>query len=398
MTITAALWSYASGLLNEPTSPDAFENKLYFIERIDVTRTVTFGSQLSGGFGQCSFSVPGTWQRSAQRIHQYQNAHVVLFNEYGKRLYEGYVYEASPNGLGLQVSASGYYAKAGDRNWEEEAFIGHATMTVTEMLSMCSDYIRDWSYVRSFLMGGDYVVTTDEIQIERKKVRDILERVLGYGYRASDPRQIFFAIWDRRTPHLVVEPSLDATPNPRWVVNANTLRVTNAGEIVASLNSGGVYNRIYAVYDDQKMGTSLTTYAEDLLSIQRYGLREGYVQNGGSAEGLALAEDLRDAALERFRYPRQVAQITIRGIMPRFAGGWEPLSHVRAGQEIMVRDLASAPIYAAAYRGMSTRGLSGFILRAEYDAASNSLRVDLGMNDVAFDVLMSRLGLSGGLG
>jgi hypothetical protein len=369
-----------------------------YLGTVDVTDSVSFGTQLHGGFSDCSFTVGGQKDLSFFRYRLYLASHVVLFDEYGRRVYEGFINKSSVSEKGVEVECLGYYAKADTVTFDMIYDVN--PYTIYEITHDCISDIPEWRHVFANVGQANYnMVRTDPlsgdviaIDFTDKKVREAIESLMGYGYREDDIRPIYFAIWEGRIPYLFPEPKPAKFPD--WMVSIHSVSGGVAG---ISISLDTVFNRVFGVYDDQGEGPSKTLPAEDYLSQQRYGIREGTVQNGGTPEGLALANDLRDMALERYKYPRQVFTMEISGYIKSSAGFYDLPYRIRAGQQVLITDLDAMTVHAGTLAGQVAHGISGFVLRTDYDSSNHNLKIDFGASDVSFDILMSRLGLSGGL-
>lgn len=366
---------------------DYTEDSLWFIGSFDVTRTLSFGTQLHGGFANASFSVPGARDRSFDLYRRTLGAHVVIFDMYGRRIYEGSVSNSALAAEGVTFDLVGYYSRA-SRKLDDRIYVD-ANTTVYDIIRDSVEYITDWNQKFAFVSDADYIVGAQDYT--DKKVSEAIESVLKYGYQEADLRPVYFALWENRMGYLFPEPTPSTYPD--WMIS-----VANVADSTGlSMSLDQVYNKVYAVYDDQGQGVSKTTAAEDKLSQGRFGVIEGVVQNGGSPEGLALATDLRDMALERYKYPRQVLNLTARGFIRRGSGGYEYPYMVRAGDFILFTDLDMVTAQAGDLKGQAAQGISGFVLSTNYSADDNSVQIDFGSSDIKLETLMSRLGLSGGL-
>lgn len=539
------------------------------LDTVEISKSLSFGTQLNGGFANASFTVPGTKDQSYQRYRTYLGAAAVIFDQYGDRIYEGKVTKVAKVSEGLRVDLSGYYTEAdnlffdmiyiaseattnlvvnpsfevnvtdgwsitgGTRtrvtteylygsacakltqitggetkffatinvspnseytmgvwvknldvqgtcqmkieqrnsggsiiNTSAKTLVGLSTsswvfldQTITTLPTAASVYISivlpanpspgslyvdgiqfenksysteycdgslgplfswagtahnsissrqaysatvgdvvkdcvdlmssSWSPIEVFLSDADAVVDTQDFT--DKKVKDGIETALKFGYSESDLRPVYFAIWDNRIPHLFPEPFPDDIPD--WFVSTKTM----GSDEEISQSTDGIYNRVFAAYDNQNSGPSKTLPAEDTVSQYRYGIREGLVQNGNNPEGLAMAESLRDMALERFKAPRQLYTLSISGLVRHNSGYLTFPYKIRAGDTVMITDADIMSTLGAEIGGLAKYGLFGFVVKTEYSSEDNSMKIDFGTSDVSFETVMSRLGLSGGL-
>jgi hypothetical protein len=225
-----------------------------------------------------------------------------------------------------------------------------------------------------------------------RKVIDALNEVTSYGYSTSQPVPMWVALWNNRIAYPEREEGLDYYEG--WFISTATITGVRS-TVTTSLDK--VYNAVRAVYNSSTAGQSWTTFAEDKVSIARCGRREGRLQNG-SAEGQALAEDLRDEALRIHKLPRFVCTIEITGIAQRFAGFLDGAHRLRAGETVFLSDLGMHALMSHSTYALAKLGIVSLIMRTSYNESTNSVIIDLGSSDQRLEVLMGRLGLSGGLG
>lgn len=264
-----------------------------------------------------------------------------------------------------------------------------SSTSVYTILKDCVDLIPEWNTSYPLFYGASYEVGAQDFT--DKKVKEAVETVMGYGYTNSDLRPIYFAIYNHRMPVVIPEPINDFRPN--WFISAFNILNDNA----VSMSTKNVFNKIYAVYSETDAGRSLTLPAEDKVSQARYGTVEGIVDNSGSAEGIAMGEDLRDMALAKFSYPRQVFTIRATGFIQYGLGGYGYPYYIKAGDTVIITDLDAVSPDGSYIYGPSGQGAFGLVMRTSYEAASNSISIELGSADEQLAVAMRRLGLSGGL-
>jgi hypothetical protein len=101
-------------------------------------------------------------------------------------------------------------------------------------------------------------------------------------------------------------------------------------------------------------------------------------------------------ALNRYKKPLPIISMEVRGLVKSSASWYEPPYKIRAGDIIAIADYESF-VQLVGISGQSNLGFNGFVLRTEYNADDNTLRIDLGSPDISFETLMARLGVSGGL-
>lgn len=546
---------------------DYDETAFGFLDSVDVTSTVTFGTQLHGGFAGASFVVPGAQDKTFLRYRLYLAGHVVLYDFYGRRIYEGEITDVKPSKVGLKVTAAGYFMKGANiffdmvynsyaattnycKNPSFEVNVtdswstsgggsvarittdykiggasaemtppGSGTLTYYFTVSVSAEtdytysiYLKDnslqgpvtmlidedngggvtethtktiqnvpdthWArYAISITTNADTTSVVCKVRIESgggklrvdasqyeplgyastycdgslgayhswtgtahnssslregwsstayailkdvvdlipewrdgayshmkatdimvgaqdftdRKGKEAVEAMMGYGYKEDELRAMYFAIWNHRIPFVIPEPT--STQYPNWFVSA--MNVVEGDPV--GMSTRDVFNKVYAIYSTSEAGSSKTVAAEDAISQGKYGTREGLVQNSSTAEGLAMGEDMRDMALEHYKYPRQTYQLRVKGLIKSGIGGYEYPYIIRAGEMIVLTDLDAFSSEGGTLYGIAGRSSYGFVLRTKYTASSNMTVIDIGSVDHRFDISMARLGLSGGL-
>lgn len=230
-----------------------------------------------------------------------------------------------------------------------------------------------------------------DMDFSQVKVSDAVVDTLKFGFSNTYFLPAYLVIYTTRVPQIVVE---QTSVNPDWYLDVKLLTNDSIGMEV-SLND--VFNRVFAVYDNANDGISVTEPANNYASQARYGVREGLIDNGDTPGGLALAEDLRDTALEKYKNPRRVVSITLGGYVRNGSGSRDYVYKIRAGQNAVLSDLDLFSSQANYLSSESSVPLNGFIFSTDYDVKNNTIKIDIGTDDLSFEVLMSRLGLSGGL-
>jgi len=387
MKFYAGVWSFFNGQL---------ENSNQFITTLDVSSSLKFGTQFHGGYGTASFTVYAAEDRLMSWARLFLNAHVVVFDGLGRRTYEGFINNAVLQDTGLSVSCVGYYAKATDVTFES-LYAPGASLTVSQVIQDCVALIPEWRQVTAFLRDATTVITTEELgDLSRRKVKDVIETVTKFGYSDADARPVYFGIWNNQVPKLMTELATNNVAYVDWFIRARL--GSNQGRLDGyGYSTDGVYNKIYATYDDQGQGPSATLPAEDAVSQLRFGVREGFVENGSTPEGLTLANSLRDAALAAYKYPRQTLPLEVFGVAQNGAGQLDYPHRIRAGHTIRVLDVDPMIGVNGVSGGLRAHGFTGLVLGTEFDASTMTCRVDVGTTDTKLEVLLGRAGLSGGL-
>lgn len=366
------------------------ENAHYFQGAFKVTSTITLSTQVHGGFANCSFEIPGAQDISDMRYKTFIGGEVVIMDIYGRRVWEGWIVTMSYNATGVTVDAAGWYTKA-DKRFSDQIYTLSGT-TVYDVVKDATTRVPAWRQTFIHMYNADFIVGAQDYT--DKKIREEIESVLKFGYSETDDRPVYFAIWEHRMPYLFPEPSAAEQKYQDWTVSLTNVN----GKEGLSQSLDNVFNKVYAVYDDvSDSGPSKTTAAEDTISQTRYGLSEGLVQNGGSPEGLATAQDLRDMALAQYKYPRQMFTLDLSGIVHNGYGAYDYPYMIRAGHILLINDMDTQAMQWGVSSGSVGATIGGFVVNTDYDGASNTVTLAFGITDIKFDTQMSRLGLSGGL-
>jgi hypothetical protein len=256
----------------------------------------------------------------------------------------------------------------------------------------CVNYMAGYWSNRTTLVRND-MYDIGPCDFSGKKVKDAIEYVMGFGTTINDEaRATYFAVWAGRLCEVIIEPR----PNylyPDWFVSIDQVHRRKG----TSLSYAEIYNRVYSSYSDGSNGPVPTVPSEDEFSIARYGLKEGLLQTGDVPFTATRSYFLQNAALEHYRYPRQIVTLEITGMIQRTIGTLEYPYLIRAGDTLVIsdEDMLSSSIGGVA--GQAANRYAAFVLKTEYDTQSDTVRVDIGSSDQSFDALMGRLGLSGGL-
>lgn len=252
--------------------------------------------------------------------------------------------------------------------------------------------VDSWNNFTHVGVDGTFDSRIDvDMDFSQVKVAESVIDTLKFGFSNTDFVPAYFVIYDTRTPTIVVERN---AVYPDWYLDAGLLSGDAVG---AELSLDQVFNKVYAIYDNANDGVSVTVPANDLRSQYRYGVREGLLDNGDTPGGLALAEDLRDTALAKYSRPKRLATLVIKGYARNGTDTLTPIHRIRAGQTAIISDLDTMFAHAGLISAESLIPTNGFIFSTDYNAQNNSMKIDIGSDDLSFEVLMSRLGLSGGL-
>lgn len=372
-----------------------------YIGSYEIENGFTFNTQLHGGFAgaTASLNLPGN---QAQYIYGLLlGSHVEIRDLYYNLVYEGFIQEVTRSGPVLTVNMLGYYAHA-DRLIDDRIYTTNPT-TVQEIVEDAADLIDSWNAPIPFLSTGadyDLMVTDPEtgaylaIDFTDIKIKDGIEQSLAYGYSSASPVPAYIVIYDDRTPFIITSEAFSLYKYKGYDIFIHNL--TDDPGTSTSLDE--VKNKIYAVYANEGEGPSKTTAASDTFSISKYGTMEGVVQNGGNQEGLDLAEDLRDYALQIHAWPRDAISFGVTGFVQHFSGATYSPCNIRAGDSVRFPDLDLLyTIDREQIAGASYSKYVTFVTSTSYDASTNTNTISVGLTDKRLELIMSRLGLSGGL-
>lgn len=356
----------------------------------DVSDSVQFGTQLHGGFSDISFSLQGGKWASMLRYRGYLAKYLRLYDDYGRCLFEGEITSTTPSQDGIDVRGLGLYYKA---KHELQGLIYPVGTKVYEIVNDCIDLVPAWASHKAHIADATFTLDSDYDFSGDVKVADALEEVLKFGYQDADFRGVYFFLGPGRIPYLIPEPDAGAL-NADWYLNLSELL---GGSTTLSLTSDQIFNKIYGRYDDgaeDSIGpTPIPTPAQDTMSQNLYGVRTGFIDGGKFGYDMAIA--IRDAALVRYRYPRQEFQATVSGFVKNSLGANEYPYMIRAGTKaVAVDDPMITPNFAGGVSGYSA---SLFIVKTTYSAKDNKLSMVFGSPDSSFEYAMTRLGFSGGV-
>jgi hypothetical protein len=379
MRLTATVWS----------SPE--EKPGDFVDATTKVSGFTFDTSAMGGFGDASFTIRVSGWNAVRWYRSYLGFHVVIFDSYGRRVYEGRIEDtdAAPDGIG--VTCLGYYSHAKELVHGmvyPAGFVLTPTQLVIDTVDIAFNTNGTWAGDYSMIQKLTQNIAPQDFSGE-KKLADAIDMAVKFGNDAIFPKLMYFAIWDHRRAYFYEEPAL--TTEPQWRVYKRDFNESDGLSISRSRST--VWNKIQVIYDDPDIGQTFTGWAENRDSQRLYGVKEGTLNIGQSLPG--LAEVIRDLAINSYAFPTQSSQLGISGKVYTPAGRPENPYMVRAGGLVQVMDYD--PSVAQLVGGSTGSDASVmFISRTSYDADSNSLTIDMGSGNVALDILMARLGTGSG--
>jgi len=365
----------------------------------NITDSFQFTTQLHGGFGTASANIYGDVIGINRLFDIILGHHAIVVDSFFRVVYEGRVTQLSTVPGTLTVKMTGYYAD-GKAVVDDRIYVT-SSILLSEIIDDSIDLIDSWNgrMAETWPASYDLAVTDPDtgailaVDFTDLKVVDALERCLVYGYSSTNYATPYVAIYDNRVMYVIVKPSL-VTSEPDWVLKAENVH-SSPPTYAQDVNE--IFNKVYGIYANEGDGESKTTAASDSLSIARFGTREGIVQNGGNPEGLAMGEDLRDYALEEFAWPKISTQMQVEGQIYSWAGKIEENYMIRAGDLVFLdNNDPNAIVFPTSSEQVATKTRM-FVVGTSYSAQSQMTSLTIGKTDSDFSVLMSRLGLSGGL-
>jgi hypothetical protein len=355
---------------------------------------LSFSTRLHGGFNTCSFSFSDAGDRLVWLYTVLPAAHLVVYDAYGWRCFEGRVWSVALGDGKISIDAVGYYIM-GKYKLVPTALWTSPNTTVYQVVYDCVQLVSDWDHSQANLEVSNFKVGSLESE-ENEKVSDLIERVLKFGYREDDLRPVYFALWEHRLPYLFPEPRFGNGEMPTWLITTASL----SGEYSLTSDVGDLYNRVYVRYDDpaeDSVGPTLyPTPADDEVSQERYDMITEGVLDAGQY-GLDLAIDLRDLAAEKYSNPRQVLSFSVGGYVTTGYNEPQGSYRIRAGDTVQVVNTDFNVLALPGSDNIPGAGSTGFVVATEYSAESNTNKLTIGTGDALLDYLLSRLGLSGGL-
>ncbi len=361
------------------------ENPAEFKEMTTRFSGLSFDTVLHGGFGSANFTVEVGGHNAIRWYRDYVGHHVVLFDHFGRRLYEGRIEATNADAKGVKVSCAGYYAHAQDLVHGIIYPLGVPT-SISKVIEDTVDLSEQWWKDHSRIKTTITDITPQDFTGEQK-LRDAIESVTKFGDDGITPVPIFFAIWEHRQPYLFAQPSV-INDEPDWQVFVKDFG-SGAG-VSLSRTRRQLYNKIQILYDDPDIGPTFTDWKEDTVSQDLFGVREGSLNIGPSLAG--IADTMGDLAINSYANPTQSSKITISGRVYSKAGAPDLPYMIRAGSLLRVNDYDPTVAQVVSGEGGQDAAVA-FINRTRYSAEKNTMQLELGKKNVALDLLMARLGM-----
>jgi len=353
----------------------------------DISESLSFGTQLNGGFAEASMEVPLPENAAASFARAVLGSECVIYDKLGRYIYNGRVTGVSTVNKGVAVTARGFWEDGSKITVPTALWLGADTVNGT-VIQEAASLVPSWGPI--LLAANCNVPVGPQDYDEESKVNDIILEMLKVGYRTDDIHPAYIALYNNRVGEIIIE---QREVFPDFYVTADTSK----GSVGFSASLDNVYNKIYVLYDDpatDSVGpTMYPTPAQDGASQAKYGLREGVLNTG--EYGLGIGLDLLEVARLKYSWPVESRPVTITGYVRNNAGSYVPSYMIRSGDFIVVtnNDVSGATAASA-----EQNKVLGFVMSTQYNAGSNTMNLTLASGDRNLEYLLARLGLSGGLG
>ena len=359
-------------------------NDRSFVGNYDVSKTLTFATQLNGGFAIASMIIPMPSTQGSMLTRAILGSIATVYDGLGRYVYNGRVSKAESGSSGVRVTCSGIFEDGGKKTVPTALWLSPTT-TNGEVLSDCVALVDSWHGHAEYYLGAMNIPVGTQDYNDETKVNDMIGNMLKVGYQTWYLNAAYFVIYNDQIGQIIVERGIEYRD---WLVPLGS-------KIGSSVGIKDIYNKIYVLYDDtaeDSVGpTMYPTPAEDLGSQGKYGEREGVLNVG--EYGLALGLDLRDLAIQKYANPVPSVPVTTRGFVANYGGSYEPSYMVRAGDFIGIIDNDES----AALNNLRSESTTGFVTSTSFSASSMESKYVLSNSDNRLDYLLARLGLSGGL-
>lgn len=381
------------------------ENESKVFEHVEAPRELRFGTGLHGGYKSAHIPLYANRIQSQRRFERLLSAHVVIHDEYYRRVWEGKVEDSELTNVGVNLTAEGYFSHAVEALHgliypESTGTYAHDILIDTINLAAQSfGTSRTWS-------GADALIERTDIDLEpldfsgEAKLIDAIEEVMKYGYKELDWRPVYFAIYNYRVARFFPEPELPPTyeHDIKWFIPRGAL--SYGGSWSAAQTRSSLWNKVWYMWDNEEqdsVGPTLSASAdEDLVSQKIYGIRETVINTGQVADE-SQAQVIQDVIISRSPYPTQSFEGSITGRIRHLAGMQDEPYMIKAGDVIVMEDLnLNAPV-SSLVTGAKAASAAGFVTGTEYNYARNTLTIDVGTNAKVLETVLARWGMSGGL-
>lgn len=348
----------------------------------------SFDTEIDGGYGAGTFFIATKYFENVALYRRYFNKILVLYSDYGDRIYEGRVEDVSITMTGVKIQTLGLYSHAND--------LLHGLVYPTSTPTSISEVIEDTIDLADLWSTDKYFVhqtTTDITPLDftgEAKLRDAIVEVIKFGSDDVPPRPLHFQVWNNAICHLVAEPSLEQK-TADVIIKTDFRRF---GDVQATLSRSNIFNKIQAIYDDPVVGQDFTSFYEDADSQLKYGIREGTINVGQVPASIAgLVAEL---ALEAYKYPEQATSISLPVYSSWSTRSRLPIYYVKAGDLIRIDDVDPSVSELIGGSFGSEGSALTVVQKTSYSYPQDTMTITPGARNQTFDILLAQLGISVG--
>ncbi len=330
------------------------------VEYFERYRNLSFSTQLHGGFGVCTFTIPAPlkefWLYHDKRFFYRLVITDTSSNKYTKTLFEGRLEDINWNiTQEMDLTFLGYWSHLGDK--PQNANFNDTADAIIKTILTAS--FGDINADQSNIEAPDITIQRIE-EDEDLTLMELIPRLAEYSDTSFNTW--YFAVWEDRIPYFF--PRSISTVD--WFVNLDQFEGFQLRTSARTL-----WNSAYAEYVAAGAQTRTAT-AANAASIAKYGKIKRKAIVGLRDVAQATAEAKRDWWIAEFKdiFP-ETERIVISGNVTDTNGVTQPLSWVRAGEVIRIRDLipASADLDAVTRNALNTF----YIRETDYDADRNRM-------------------------
>ena len=365
-----------------------------FLGQWRLENEYSFGTLIPGGFGQGNFTIRLRNLEEMYRVfEQLPEAHVVLEDRYGDRVYEGRISDSSrgPGGL-ISLTTEGYYVHATERLhgliYSSPTF-AHEIISDTIQLAGDVELYPIWN-------DADGGVTQTDVDLGNLdftgdiKLDDVISKISAQGYLTTTLKRMFFNVWDYRLCYFV--PEVLPVDRMDWMIESSQV----VGEGQVSLNNEELFNSVRALYDDPNGGPTLTSAIDDELSQAMYGrVKEAVISVGEVPSNVASL--MQQLFLMQYAYQIYRVNMKVKGYIRNFQSGRDTFPYmIRAGDVISIAqgsyDIGAVHLNTQYGEVRGPQDAVGQILQTNY-SSDGILTLDFGQKPAGYDIIVERLGL-----
>lgn len=344
-----------------------------------------FKTSLTGGFVTASFLVPLGLTEQARYSGKLLGKPVIVSDSYGTVVFDGLVDDVGYSAEGMSISCSGRYSIG--KNFT------HGLVYPSGDSSTIRDIIVDTINLSDGYWVLDYGVLYDNTgQIAPQdyfdtKLNDVIEEITKYGtLDAVTLRPTYFAVWENGVAEYGYVEDTANSLEADWVLfaNADSINANNSETL------DGVFNKVQVVFQDANGNSGVTSWFEDSLSQDIFGVREGTVNL--STADTSMAELVAELYLKYSAYPKYQATIEVDRVV---RGAGARMKHtIRAGDTVTV--LNSTPYIIPTAANIYDASSSVVVVHStSYDAQSDKMTLELGSAASTLSLYLTKLGVEG---